>query len=374
MNYSEKCLELHKKDIKPFTTYDVSKYEQLYINSLSFPIQSKELKNTYSSDSQRKLKPFVNLEEMYLKLEKEGIKFTDEDIESSKIILNYINYHRLSVYRLFLSEDNKTFSRILQLYYFDEKLKNLISSLIPTIENYIKRSFAYGITKKYEENKQLSNKKCQFTHASLCYTDMNIYKKEVSENDIKEMLSIFAEIITSKIGKDPMIDHHIDKYNGNIPIWVLVEFLTLGNIHRLSTSIDRSYRKEWNKALFKKSKDSILPEWINTIKNLRNMCAHNARLYGSRPIYNPAIIDEELEFLKMNKRQDVDENDFLNKSKHTIFAGIIVLKYFYKELPEYEKNRWKKFIDDLSLLFYEYDIDLYRIGFPINWKDILTID
>ncbi len=126
----------------------------------------------------------------------------------------------------------------------------------------------------------------------------------------------------------------------------------------------------------------MLPEWISTIRTLRNSCAHNARLYGSRPTYNPQIIDNELSLVLSNftyngndeTNKNTEKDKFINKFRHTVFAGIITMKLFYKPLPIVEQMKWNVFVESLEQLINKYSIELYKLGFLENWKEILVID
>lgn len=187
------------------------------------------------------------------------------------------------------------------------------------------------------------------------------------------MLSGFADLLTSKQEKDPVIKHHLLYYSGQIPMWVLVEFLTLGDIYTLIMYLDREYRKEWVRSTFNNVNDKWIVEWTKTIQLLRNTCAHNARLYGSRPPYNPFIPDYDVQKLPERYNQETKGNDNVDKLRHTIFAGILTMRQFYLSLSFFDKEKWNLFLLDLKLIINEFDADLYRIGFPENWETVLKI-
>lgn len=372
----------NKKIKKPFKTYDVSGYSELYVDGAYFPlaIESK-LRDKIQVKEQRDLKPLVNITEMWKNFEKEDITLgkTDEEREQIKndleSLLVHINYYRLSVYRLFLKEEQRDFDHLYQLYSFDTELRALIARMLPTIENSLKATLAYSLAYHYKERKTSKS----LTEA-LCYLDgEEVYKREYNQNGkVKMMLSGFADLLNSKQDKDPMIRHHLEMYGGNIPIWMLVEFLTLGDVYTISIYLERRYRKKWAKQLFgdRDVKDGWLVEWIKTIQLLRNSCAHNARLYGSKPTYNPAIIDGErqkvIECLEKERSYRDIPQYVDNELKHTIFAGILTMKVFYQANPN-EKIRWNEFVDELEELISKSSIMLEYLGFVGDWKAILTI-
>src|SRR5699024_9880874 len=105
------------------------------------------------------------------------------------------------------------------------------------------------------------------------------------------MLSSYASMILDKQDKDPSIKHHVEYYSGNIPFWVIVEHLTMGNIVTFLYNLDRSYRKNWVRSSGFSINDKWIIPWVETIQFLRNTCAHTARIYGRRFNYNPHISD-----------------------------------------------------------------------------------
>lgn len=361
------CLEKSRKEISvPFKITPISLYDELYVYGDEFPVKPRD-KVKVKQD--KEVKPFKNIDEMILKLEENEITLNDGEKKLARDVLKYISYHRVVVYSRYIESENRSFSKVLSLYKFDAELSMLIYSMIPTIENSIKRNYAYSIAEKIEQEGIINDD----IPSALFYNNLNIYKPSRKEG-AREILSNFAEFLNSKVGKDPMIDHHVENYGGKIPVWVLIEFLTLGNMHRLSTLITREYRKAWNNSLFKNSNDKWLPEWINTITILRNMCAHNARLYARNSVYNPEIIDEERDQIISTLNDDVDSDQYLDKFKHTIFSGLIIMKYFYKNLPSFEKDRWNIFVRNLGILIENYAVDINYLGFTKNWKDVLFIN
>lgn len=133
-----------------------------------------------------------------------GITFEEEgEVELALSILPTINNYRISVYRLFMDED-KSFTRLNQLHDFDTKLRELVSKMLPAIENGIKASLAYAVTKKYKElNSELIDSEEKYE--ALAYMEHSIYKKDVKSEKINIMLSGFADLLTSKQEKDPVM-------------------------------------------------------------------------------------------------------------------------------------------------------------------------
>src|SRR5699024_10724008 len=112
----------------------------------------------------------------------------------------------------------------------------------------------------------------------------------------------------------------------------------------------------------------IIP-WVETIQFLRNTCAHTARIYGRRFNYNPHISDS----IEQNIQPSYDE-DALEQLKHTLFAALCVIKEFYRTFPQNEQNTWNNFLDNLNTRIINSNINLYYMGFPDNWLELLIIN
>lgn len=93
---------------------------------------------------------------------------------------------------------------------------------------------------------------------------------------------------------------------------------------------------------------------MKCLTELRNNCAHYSRLYNN----------------KLNSVPATPKN-FEHELNREIFDYILVLKFLY-----YDSIKWKnEFMVNLEALIDEYkdSIELIRIGFPDNWRDILNL-
>lgn len=363
---NEKILRVHSKKIKKaFQTYDVTEYDKLYVEGSSFPICDEN-----TQEKVNELKEPLSIEEMIFKLKEHGITFSEQEYIDAIKILKTINYYRLSVFCRYVKE-NSSFSQLFKLYRFDAFLRESVNRLIPPIEIAVKTSLAHFLSINYYD---LIDHQTELKRG-LVYLDKKIYKEECKKA-VPEMLSQFAEFIESKKTKDPVIKHHVKKYGGNIPIWVLVEQLTMGNITTFVTYLDRSIRKKWvrefiNGISVNGVDDKWIIEWLKTIQILRNYGAHCSRFYGCRLNFTPTFLKEHTDYFLKTMRLDFKQ---LDKLRHTFFAGLIIIKYFYLTLPEFEQAHWNVFLDKLESRIDEYSADLYRIGFPNEWQKILRID
>ena len=114
----------------------------------------------------------------------------------------------------------------------------------------------------------------------------------------------------------------------------------------------RADKKAFAKEVFG-TYDNNLESWLICLTDLRNSCAHYARLYNTKMRAEPRT-----------------PNGYTNKFGKTVFDYIQVLKLMYPN-----KDKWRTiFVSKLVSLLQEYNeyINLDHIGFPDNWETILN--
>ena len=162
------------------------------------------------------------------------------------------------------------------------------------------------------------------------------------------------------------IRHHQIKY-GNVPLWVMTKALTLGSISKMYSFLPQSLQKNISKE-FEYVHEGMLLQMLDLLARVRNVCAHNERLYNYKYI-NGTIDNTDIHQI-LNLPQ---KNGQYKKGKNDLFAVVIVLKYLLKEDDFYV------FVDDIgkaisTILKETNSISkpqlLKYMGFPDNWLDI----
>lgn len=132
---------------------------------------------------------------------------------------------------------NTTLEEIYSLFTFDRELRNLYLKYLLIFENSMKSKISYRFSEKFKE-----------PHAYLLF-------KNYSNSNLNQVLNLIA-IISNKIKQrsseknNNSIKHYLTVH-GNVPLWVLVNDLTLGNISNFYQAIDDSLKDGQNcKGLF----------------------------------------------------------------------------------------------------------------------------
>ncbi|MCM3342020.1 Abi family protein [Paenibacillus sp. MER TA 81-3] len=158
-----------------------------------------------------------------------------------------------------------------------------------------------------------------------------------------------------KRSQEIFIKHHIEKYEGKIPVWVAIEVLSFGALSKLFSNMKRDDQNHIAKSNYRRAPVIYLESWLKCLSYIRNICAHYGRLYN-RPLTSKPRLDRK------SKQLGIEQGK--------IFAHLYVLKEL---IPD--RNKWTDFVTRLEALLTEYKdvIELERIGFPEDWESILMM-
>lgn len=283
-----------------------------------------------------KIKPATTYKTQVEKLCSRGLLV--EDKSECESFLKGVNYYRFSAYLLPFKNSDDTykegtlFCKVRRIYEFDTELRSLIFRLIEVIELYLRTQFAYYFAHHY---------------TPTGYLNPNNFSKVHNHEDFQSHINECIE----ENEKTPIVIHHKEKYGGYFPIWVIVELFSIGTLSRFYADMKRSDQRAIATACH-------YPEyrwvkgWLKCLTELRNRCAHYARIYYWEFISIPGFPEEtkKSEELRM------------------LFNQLLVLKYLCPR-----QSVWNKFKKDLISLISRYSdsIDIKHIGFPDCWASIL---
>ncbi|MCL2831850.1 MAG: Abi family protein [Treponema sp.] len=279
------------------------------------------------------IKPPTTYKQQIEKLRLRGCIIADES--QAIEILSKVNYYRLTAYFLPFKQPDETyragtdFNTVYQIYEFDRKIRNLMFLAIEEIEINLRSSLAYYHAQKYGALGYLDNK--------------NYYPK----HDHTKFLSRIDDEKKKRI-KEPFVQHHLKKYGGIFPIWVIIELFTFTTLSHFYADLPIDDQK-YIARKFYKTHNKTLRSWLRCSTDLRNFCAHFGRLYYR--IFT-SIPDGIPELDKSNER--------------SLFAVIMVLRNLFTDPDKWNNEIYKK----ICSLINEYSkiINFYHIGFPQDWE------
>lgn len=124
------------------------------------------------------------------------------------------------------------FDEIYALYLFDRELRNLFIRYILEIENNVKSVLAHVFSDKYGHDNYL---RIANFDTSVRPGDRKTNAQKVGE--ITDLIANLQREVSRQLSKNnPMISHYILEY-GYVPLWVMVNTLTLGTISVFYSSL-----------------------------------------------------------------------------------------------------------------------------------------
>lgn len=259
--------------------------------------------------------------------------------------LKHISYYRLTGYAYQFKKDEDKylegteFSQILKIYKFDQAFRNILRGPIEKLEIYARSQISY----------YFSVKRCQNEPYDGHYQEINFYDKEKYQQVMKGL-----ETDIKHNSDSAFVKHHMQKYNGKMPLWVAVEVMSFTNLSKLYHSMWTDEQRAIAQGM--KTQEKYLKNQLYCMSILRNICAHGGRLYN-RDFFIPI----KLGFKTLTELPDLENTK--------LFAYLIVL---IRLLPKREDGIG--LITDIDYLMKEFKdiIDYSKIGFRENYLDYLT--
>lgn len=313
------------------------------------------------------MKEFKTYQEQIDLLKSRGLIIFDENFAMKKLkednYYNIINGYK----ELFITPGTKdnfindvTFEEIYALYDFDRVLKNILFKQILKVENILRSIISYNFSEKYGNDNYLKMDNFETLKNSGC--KQNKYQERVQQ--IQTLLTNLQGDISKYISKKSYINHYMLNY-GFVPLWVLVNAITLGRLSQFYSLMDQAVRvkvsQHWN------VKEEDLNQYIKILAYYRNLCAHDERIYNSRcnqDIPN-TVFHQKLSIPIINSRYVNGKND--------LFSLIIVLKILlpsndFNEMCNKIDGRMRSLSQKINHINYQNIFDI--MGFPSNWKQI----
>ena len=235
------------------------------------------------------------------------------DKENAKDILSRIGYFPLmeGYKHLFRKQNSNiyktetTFDEIVNLYYFDEKLRELFLRYLLRIERHLRTLISYYFVECYGISQDE-------------YLNVNNYNKARKYKNVINKLVVILEKTTNTTDYN-YINYYRETY-GNLPLWVTTNVLTFGSLSKMFTVLPKSIKSRICKH-FNNINQNQMDSFLSVLTKYRNVCAHGECLFSYKTV--DSISDTSLhEKLKLPKKG----NQYI-KGKQDLFAVVIVFRY-----------------------------------------------
>lgn len=307
-------------------------------------------------------KQFRTIDEQIQLLKSRNICVKNDNI-GREILLNNNYYYLINGYKeLFLKRNRKsevflngtTIEEIYNLYDFDRKIRILFLEYILLIERKIDTYIAYEFSKKYGHKDYLISEN---------FNNIDKNKKLIDKfiNDIN------LEISHQYKNANKMIVHYLDTYK-YIPLWVLIRILSFGKVSKFYSFMKQ--KEQNNISRMFNIKSETLKVYLMNLGNIRNICAHDEKLYD-------VILKNRIKITKYHEKLKLNTKDSKTVyATRDLFSIVIILKIL---LPE---EKFEQFFKDLiknienlanELTTIKIDKVLYKMGFPKKYKILCNL-
>ena len=286
------------------------------------------------------VKPARSYEEQACRLmEAHGLEIGD--IDHARDILSTVNYYRLTTYGKHLrrADDPERFlpgvslDTLYGLYCFDMGLRHALLPVLEFFEVQLRARLSYRLA---------------MAHGSTGYTDAASFRQDRQSLGLHKSLMNKFSIEVRRQDDLPFVRHHQTKYGGRFPIWVAVELFSFGMLAQLFDIMIEE--DQWAVSRAYRLTPEALAALIHAAVDVRNVCAHYARLYNQpiddHPILPPAYADYDSDY---------------------VFPVILALKTVAGGQRVYDEMRWR-----IAALFAQYpQAEPARCGFPPEWERLM---
>lgn len=213
------------------------------------------------------MKEYKNFNELLDYIISKGVSVNNKEDALNKI-KTYSYYSIINTYKdVFKNTNNEykknvSFDEIYALFEFDKNLRSIFLKYSLEIEMILKSLLAETISSRYGIKDYLIKENFDDT---------------VNKTTINESINVIEEEINKQNGKHEAVTHYIDEY-GFVPPFVLTKILTLGELSRLYAMLKQSDRQSISKNF--KLSDKVLKQIVVNMTMIRNICAHNDRLFS----------------------------------------------------------------------------------------------
>jgi len=311
-------------------------------------------------------KPFLTIEQQIALITSRGLLVSDNDFAVD--CLRNIGYYRLSGYWYPLrkssivtnpdgSEDRfvqdeyregATFDNVIQIYTYDKHLRLLLLDVLERIEIALRTDVTLQLGQyspwAYREPQYLDQR---FVQDTLPGTNETQFTKFVSRCD---------DMYTRS--KSDFVVHFRGKYSGHLPFWSAVELWDFGMLSIFISGL--KYRDKRAIAAKYNVPPELLPSWVRTLADVRNICAHHGRLWNKTLVSQPRTANIGIADL-------LHINDGFAKEK--IYSVIAIARHMQRILNP--TSTWADSIISLNESFPEAPgIEFKQMGYPDNWRGL----
>ena len=279
-----------------------------------------------------------------------------DNIEAAQKALESISYYRLSGYSYpFRQYDKESRTRsdqfspktnleqVLALYRFDERLRTTTFQELSRIEVGLRALIGYTLGKDHP-----------YLHLASSRLGPSGFDKENKHETKKYRKWIHSYEISLKRSQEDFIRHYRDEYNGKLPILVAVHILEWGQLAMLFKMAPIHCQDSIADSLHLTRPQ--VNSWLENLRILRNICAHQGRLFNRT--LRQVKLPEDAEILGIRE---------LSPKKNKCFDQLTLIQYLTRTMGLGDGTA----LPSVLATFPATDIvPLRATGTPDNWQSL----
>lgn len=290
-------------------------------------------------------KEFKTIDQQLALLKERGLTVSDENQARDFLMKN--NYYRISGYSLTLRDHDKFFSsacfqNIVDIYLFDHELRHILLKYIEKIEVKMKSIYAYHFTE---------------LHGAIGYLDKSLFCDAAQYQTTMDKVT---DQKNRRLKHEAYLKHFVLDLNQNIPLWALVDLMTIADISQLYTISEESIKNAVAQdfGFFNKDRAELLGKMMKGMTIIRNLCAHGSRLYNRLFEQRPWLTKQEKSYLIKDSNGAVDNSH--------LYGFVFYMKRLLEPL---DFCQFKTEVEELTNRIPFVNMKYY--GFRDNWKTVL---
>lgn len=303
-------------------------------------------------------KPALNHPELVALMQERGLLIPDR--ANAERHLRNIGYYRLSPYTIPFKRhdsdkfrDGIVFDDLLNLYFFDRKLRLLVLDALEPVEV----AFRAAVTDHMS-----------LPHGAFWYQEAKHFRNRRHHNkflqlvrdDCLDQLRAKPEQTDGTLVHRSALEHYLLTYGEPDlpPSWIVMERRTLGQMERL---VDNLKRRADKTAIAKALgiNAPLLESWMRTFVRVRNICAHHGRLWNTVLGVSP-MLPTSPAVAWLSDRSAVAES---TQRRARLYPVLVALQSLLLTLSPHSTwaSRLKSLIDEHP------NLPLEAMGMPNDW-------
>ncbi len=286
--------------------------------------------------------------------------------------LEFIGYYRLSGYAYYFKDKNSengdqfflntSFNDLMECYKFDRKMRLLILDAVERLEIALRANIAYELTKKspfyiYDDN------------------NFNITKDPKNRKNVKRLEDLYKirEIIPTYLQRSKVseqsIEHLLNKYVPPYPLWIEIQVFDFGTLWKLFNVLNSDKAKIIAQR-FGVTEPGTFNSWLQSIKVLRNICAHHSRLLNRKFTQVPRLVKDKEQYPWLKYWTDEGKEE---DKTYTLFYHICIIHHMLEACQA--SKTWNKRVRSLICEFPKIESSNFTsiqdmIGCGKNWEQL----